>query len=88
MLGSRLQNPDRLEQPQRAERVGIRRVFGRLEGHGDVALRREVVDLVRLNFLDDANEVRRVRQIAVMQDHAPIRLVRIAIEMIDTVGVE
>ena len=48
-------------------RVGIRSVFGRLEGHRDVTLRRQVVDLVRLHLLNDADEIGRVGQIAVMQ---------------------
>jgi hypothetical protein len=53
-----------------------------------VALRREVVDLLRPDFLHDANEVRRVCEIAVVQDHAPVGLVRIAVQMIDAIGVE
>ena len=79
-------DPDGLEQPQRAERVGVRRVLGGLERHGDMALRREVVDLLRSDFLHDANEVRRIGQVAVVQDHAPVGFVRIAIEVIDAVA--
>ena len=50
------------------ERVGIGGVFRRLEAHLHVALRREVVDLGRLDLLDQANEVGRVGQIAVVQE--------------------
>ncbi len=64
------EDADRLEQAQRAERVGVRRVFRRLERHGDMALGGQVVDLVGLHLLDDADEVRRVRQVAVVQDAA------------------
>jgi hypothetical protein len=53
-----------------------------------VALRSEVVDLVGLNFLDDPDQVRRVREVAVVQDHPPIRIVRVAVQVIDPVGVE
>ena len=42
------EDADRLEQAQRAERVGIGGVFRGLEAHLDVALRGEIVDLVGL----------------------------------------
>ena len=67
------EDADRLEQAQRAERVGIRGVFGFLERHRDVALRRQVVDLVRLHLLDDPDQAGRIGQVAVMQDEAPVR---------------
>ena len=71
------QDADRLEQAQRAERVGIGGVFRRLEAHLDVALRREVVDLVRLDLLDEADQVGGVGQVAVVQEEARVRLVRV-----------
>ena len=86
MLFDEAADPDGLEQPQCAERVGIRRVLGRLERYGDMALRRKVVDLLRSDFLHDADEVRRVGQVAVVQDHAPVGLVRIAVQVIDAVA--
>ena len=70
------------------ERVGVGRVFGRLERHGDVALRRQVVDLVRLHLLHDADQVRRVGQVAVVQAQSHAALVRILVEVIDAVGIE
>ena len=82
------EDADRLQQPQRAERVGIRRVFRRLERHRDVALRREIVDLVGLDFLHDADEVGRIRHVAVVHEEAHFRLVRIVVEVIDACGVE
>ena len=54
----------------------------------DVALRGEVVDLVRLDLLDDADQVGGIGQIAVMQVQAHAALVRILVQMIDAVGVE
>ena len=66
------QDADRFEQPQRAERIGVGGVFRRLERHRDMALRREVVDLVRLHLLDDADQVGRIGQVAVVQDEAGI----------------
>jgi hypothetical protein len=50
-------------------RVGIGGIFRRLEADLDVALGREIVDLVRLGFLHDPDQVRAVRQVAVMQDN-------------------
>ena len=61
------ENADGLEQAQRAERVGIGGVFRRLERHLHVALRGEIVDLVGLRLLHDADQVGRIGHVAVMQ---------------------
>ena len=61
---------------------------GGLEAHLHVALRREIVDLVRLDFLDQANEVGRIGEIAEMEKELDARLMRIRIEMIDAAGIE
>ncbi len=53
-----------------------------------MALRREVVDLIRLHFLYHANQIGGIGQIAVVQDQAPVGRVRILVEMVDAVGVE
>jgi hypothetical protein len=53
-----------------------------------MALRREVIDFVRLDALDDAREARRIRQVAVMQLQALVRVVYIALKVVDPVGVE
>ncbi len=74
--------------PQRAERVGIGGVFGRLERHPDVALRRQIVDLVRLHLLDDADQIGGIGQVAIVQVQPHAALVRILVEMIDAIGVE
>jgi len=82
------ENAHRLENPQRAEAVRIRGVFGLLERHGHVALRGEVVDLVGLHTLDDAHDAGGIGQIPVMQEEMPVGHVRIATQMIDPIGVE
>ena len=51
-------------------------------------LRGQVVDFHRLNLLDEAVQVARIRQIAVMQNHSGILFMTVFIKMIDTVGVE
>jgi len=53
-----------------------------------MALRREVIDFVGLDALDDAREARRIRQVAVMQLQALVRVVHIAVKVVDPVGVE
>ncbi len=53
-----------------------------------VTLRGEVVDLVRLHLLDDADQVGRVGQVAIVQEQLDVALVRILIQMIDAIGVE
>ena len=82
------EDADRLEQAQRAERIGVGGVFGRLEGHRDVALRRQVVDLVGLHLLHDADQVGGIGQVAVVQEQAHVALVRILVQVVDAVGVE
>ena len=54
----------------------------------DMALRGEIVDLVRLGLLDDADQVGRIGHVAIMEDEALVRLVRILVEMLDPAGVE
>ncbi len=53
-----------------------------------MALGGEIVDLVGLNLLDDADQVGRVGQVAVMHEEADVRLVRVLVEMIDPVGID
>jgi hypothetical protein len=53
-----------------------------------VAHRRQVVDLVGLHLLDDADQVRAVGQIAVVQHQVAVLNVRVLIEVVDTVRVE
>ena len=79
---------DGFEQAQRAERVGIRRVFGRFERDPHMALGGEIVDFRRLNFLDNANEIGRIRHVAIMQKEPDAGTVRVLVQMIDARGVE
>ncbi len=53
-----------------------------------MGLRREVIDLIGLHFLDDADQVGAVRQVAVMQDKAAVFRVRAFIEMVNARAVE
>jgi hypothetical protein len=53
-----------------------------------MALRRQIVDFVRARLLDDVNEAAGVRHVSMMQKQARPRLMRVPVEMIDTVRVE
>jgi hypothetical protein len=79
---------DRLQDPERAQRIRVGGVFRFLEADGNVALRGEVVNLVGLHLLDDAHQARAVGHVAVVQRETTVLLVRILVEVIDAVGIE
>ena len=54
----------------------------------DMALGRQIVDLVRLHFLDDPDQAGGIREIAVMQGEIKSLLVRVVVEVIDAIGVD
>src|SRR6202049_4365032 len=82
------ENSDGLEQPKCSDGVGVGRVFRRLEGDVDVRLSGEIVDLVGLSLLEQANQVGRVRYVPVVEAEENAALVRVMIEMVDAAGVE
>jgi hypothetical protein len=53
-----------------------------------VALRAEVVDLVGLGLLDDADQVRAVGQVAVVQHEVAVAQVRVLVDVVHPRGVE
>ena len=53
-----------------------------------LAVYSEVVDLVRLHLLDNADQVGGIGQVAVMEDEVAMLHVWILVEMIDPVGIE
>ena len=53
-----------------------------------MALRRQIVDLVRLSFLHHADQVGGVGHIAEMQPQAWVAFMRVLIEAVDAAGVE
>ena len=55
------------EETQHADGIGIRGIFRGFKADLDVALGRQIVDLVGLRLLQQPNDIRRVRQIAIMQ---------------------
>jgi hypothetical protein len=53
-----------------------------------MALGRQIVNLVRLGFLDDADQVGRIGQIPVVHHKPDVFFVQVPVEMIHTTGVE
>jgi hypothetical protein len=71
-----------------APRASELAVYSGLETHGHVALRGKIVDFVGLRLLDDTDEAGGVRQVAVVQEKAHPLLVRIAVEVVNAIGIE
>ena len=72
---------DGLQDAQDAGGIDIRRILRRVEAHLDVALRGEVVDLVRPHLADDLDEAHRVAHIGIMQVE-----MRLALEVRDALA--
>ena len=53
-----------------------------------MALRGQVVNLIRLHFLDDADQVGGIGQVPVVQPEAHLFLVRVGVQMVDPRRVE
>ena len=64
----------RLEEAEHAERVGVGRKLRHVEGNFDVALGRQIVDLVGPDFHNDPDQARAVGHIAPMQIHETLLL--------------
>jgi len=79
--------PDCLQDPQGAKRIDVGGVFGAVKTHRNMALRRQIVDLVGLDFLDDADKVAGIGEIAVMEAETEVFCVWILIEVINALCV-
>ena len=53
-----------------------------------MALGAEVVDLVGLELVDQLDQTARLREVAVVEEEPHVLLVRVAVEVVDPVGVE
>ena len=80
---------DRLQYADRAQSSNVRSVFGHVEAHAHVRLRRQVIDLLRLDAVDQFQHISRGGNIPIMQMQVrPVLHMRIFIDMIDAVRVE
>ena len=72
----------------RPKRIRIRGILRLLERHSDMALRREIIQFIRLHLLNDTGKARTIAQIAMMQHKLAVTIVRILIEMVDAARIE
>jgi hypothetical protein len=77
-----------LQQAKGSDGVGIRGIFGGFKTDLDMALRGEIVNLRRLGLLDEADQVRAIGKIAMMQKEPAVSLMRVSVEMIDAPCIE
>src|ERR1700726_1116010 len=82
------ENPDRFQQPQHADGVGIGGIFRAFETDADMALGGEVIDLGRPDLLHQPDQVGRIRHVAIVQQERHVAGMRILVQMIDPRGVE
>jgi hypothetical protein len=83
-----LEDADRLEQAERAQRVCIGGVLGGLEADLNVALGGQIVNLVGLGLLHQTDQIGGVGQVAVVEKEPGLMLVGVDVEVINAAGVE
>jgi len=76
------------EQAQGAQAVHVGGVLRAFEADGHMALRTQVVDLIGLGLLHDADQVGAVAEVAVVQVKAGVVNVRVLIDVVHALGVE
>ena len=79
---------DRVEEAQRTDGIDLGGVLRHFEGHLHMTLRGKVVHFVRIDFLQQAVEIARIRQVAIMEKERFIVDIRIIVQVIDTAGVK
>jgi hypothetical protein len=77
-----------LQEADGAEGHDVAGVLGDVEGDAHVALRAEVVDLVRGDLVHHLGEAAGVGEVAVMEQEAGADDVRVLVEVVDALGVE
>src|SRR5262249_37939572 len=63
-------------------------VLGNVEANADVALRGQMVDFVGLDAIEQLDQVRRIGDVAVVQEQPHVVDVRIAVKRVDSTSVE
>ena len=79
---------NRLQETYRAERIHIAGELRRIKRNTHMTLRRKIVDLVRLNLVDQLDEIGAVAEITIVEKQLHPIDVRILVEMVDSLGVE
>ena len=76
------QDANGFQNAQGAHAVHVSGVFGALKADSHMALRAQVVDLIRLRFLNDAGEVAAVAQVAIVQLEAGVVDVWVLVDVV------
>src|SRR4029077_10916221 len=79
---------DCFQNANRADASDVGSVLRNIEAHAHVALRAQMIDLVRLQFVKKLHKIHRVAEVAVMQKQSYIVYVWISVEMVNSGGVE
>jgi hypothetical protein len=82
------QNAHCFQNAQGAHGIYVGHVFGAVEAYAHVAHGPQVVNLVGLHLLHNADDVGRVAQVAVVQVQAHRIVVRVLVQVVDPLGVE
>ena len=82
------QDADGLQNAQTTQGINVRRVFGALKADRHMGLGAQVVDFIGLRFLNDANQVAGVGEVAVVQFEIGIIYVRVLVDVIHPLRVE
>lgn len=86
--GGEAQQPHGFQNAQGANAISVGGVLGCFEADVHVAHGGQVVDLVGLYLLYDADEVGTIGKVAIMKGQLHITFVRILVEMVNTIGIE
>ena len=81
-------NADGLQEAQGAEGIAVGSVFRSFKRNLDMALGGQVVNFIRLDILDDADQVGGIGEIAVVHEEADMLFVEILEKMIHPGGIE
>src|SRR5262249_25706517 len=76
------------QDPDRADACNIRCVFRNVEADAHVALCTKMINLVRFQFVKKLYQIKRVAEVAVLDEHSEAIYVVISVEMINAGSVE
>src|SRR5882724_1049017 len=79
---------DCFQNANRADASDIGSVLRNIEAHAHVALRAQMIDLVRLQFVKKLHKIHRVAEVSVMQKQSHTVYVWISVKMINSRGVK
>src|SRR6188472_2605431 len=75
---------DCFKDANRTDAGDVRRVLRDIEAHAHVALRAQMIDLVRLQFVKKLHKIHGVAEVSIMQKQSHVVYVWISIEMINS----